>query len=114
MRSYAKVKWLKIVIMLFLNKSNSIAFNYFPMFVFTFNEFSNCNFSWLYKIRVMKSNRGYNVDFVMHFLKLYTIYAIYYMTLVLFLIEMKLILIVFNFYIRYSVYIIVYEVLHNG
>ena len=62
----------------------------------------------------MKSNRGYNVDFVMHFLKLHTIYAIYYMTLVLFLIEMKLFLIVFNFYIRYSVYIIVYEALHNG
>ena len=114
MRSYAKVKWLKIVIMLFLNKSNSIVFNYFPMFVFTFNEFSNCHVSWLYKIRVMKSNRGYNVDFVMHFLKLHTFYAIYYMTLVLFLIEMKLFLIVFNFYNRYSVYIIVYEALHNG
>ena len=84
------------------------------MFVFTFNEFSNCHVSWLYKIRVMKSNRCYNVDFVMHFLKLHTIYAIYYMTLVLFLIEMKLFLIFFNFYIRYSVYIIVYEVLHNG
>ena len=75
MRSYAKVKLIKIVIMLFLNKSNSTVFNYFPMFVFTFNEFSNCHASWLYKIRVMKSNRGYNVDFVMHFLKLHTFYT---------------------------------------
>ena len=114
MRSYANVKLLKIVIMLVLNKSNSIASYYFSMFVFIFTKLSNCLVTWLHKKRIMKSTRGYNVDFVMHFVKLHTIYTIYYMTLIIFLIEVKLFPIAFNSYIRYSVYIIVYEIFHNG
>ena len=85
MRSYANVKLLKIVIMLVLNKSNSIASYYFSMFVFIFTKLSNCLVTWLHKKRIMKSTRGYNVDFVMHFVKLHTIYTIYYMTLIIFL-----------------------------
>ena len=65
--SYAKVKLLKIVKMLVLNKSNSIVFCYFLTLVFIFTELSHCHVSWLYKKRVMKSTSGYNVNFVMHF-----------------------------------------------
>ena len=82
MRSYANVKLLKIVIMLVLNRSNSIASYYFSMFVFIFTELSNCLVTWLHKKRIMKSTRGYNVDFVMHFVKLHTIYTIYYILIV--------------------------------
>ena len=114
MRSYANVKLLKFVIMLVLNKSNSIASDYFSMFVFIFTKLSNCLVTWLHKKRIMKNTRGYNVDFVMHSVKLHTIYTIYYMTLIIFLIEVKLFPIAFNSYIRYSVYIIVYEIFHNG
>ena len=49
MRNYANVKLLKIVIMLVLNKSNSITSYYFSMFVFIFTKLSNCLVTWLHK-----------------------------------------------------------------